>query len=73
MRRAASPGGPFLTELAPLDQFQTRGMAATVELAATAGIAATDTVLDLDPGLGSPSRYLAATFGCSVVGVDLTP
>jgi SAM-dependent methyltransferase len=60
-------------DLAPLDQFHTRGMAATVELAEAAGIAATDTVLDVGSGLGGPSRYLAATFGCTVAGIDLTP
>ena len=59
-------------DLAPLDQFHTRGMAATVELAEAAGSAATDTVLDVGSGLGGPSRYLAASFGCNVVGIDLT-
>ena len=59
-------------DLAPLDQFHTRGLAATVELAAAARIAATDTVLDVGSGLGGPSRYLAATFGCSVTGIDLS-
>ena len=35
--------------------------------------AATDHVLDIGSGIGGPSRYLAARFGCRVSGMDLTP
>jgi ubiquinone/menaquinone biosynthesis C-methylase UbiE len=38
-------------------------------LAPTSG----DHVVDIGSGLGGPSRYLAATYGCRVSGVDLTP
>jgi sarcosine/dimethylglycine N-methyltransferase len=59
-------------ELAALDQFHTRGLAATAELAGLAGIAADKSVLDVGSGVGGPARFLAATYGCRVVGVDLS-
>ena len=59
-------------QLATLDQFHTRGLAATVELAKLAGIAAAMSVLDVGSGLGGPARFLAATYGCQVTGVDLS-
>lgn len=60
-------------DLAPLDQFHTRGLAATVELAEAAKIERGAAVIDIGSGLGGPSRYLAATFDCKVYGVDLSP
>ena len=60
-------------DLAPLDQFHTRGLAATIELAAAARIERGASVIDIGSGLGGPSRYLAATFGCHVHGIDLSP
>jgi SAM-dependent methyltransferase len=59
-------------QLAQLDQFHSRGLRATIELAATLDIAADTRVLDVGSGLGGPARYLAGTFGCQVVGVDVT-
>lgn len=59
--------------LAPLDQFHTRGLAATAELATAAGLDAASKVLDIGAGLGGPSRYLASTYGCRVHGIDLSP
>src|SRR5215471_6853707 len=57
-------------QLATLDQFHTRGLAATVELAKLAGITAEMSVLDVGSGVGGPARFLAATYGCQVAGVD---
>jgi len=59
-------------QLATLDQFHTRGLAATVELAKLAGIAADMSVLDVGSGVGGPARFLAATYGCQVTGIDLS-
>jgi SAM-dependent methyltransferase len=60
------------SQLATLDQFHTRGLAATVDLARTAGITADMSVLDVGSGVGGPARFLAATYGCRVSGVDLS-
>ncbi len=59
-------------KLATLDQFHTRGLAATVELAKFAGITADMSVLDVGSGVGGPARFLASTYGCRVTGVDLS-
>jgi ubiquinone/menaquinone biosynthesis C-methylase UbiE len=68
------PEGQRLTpqQLSALDQFHTRGLAATAELAKLAGISADTLVLDVGSGVGGPARFLAATYGCRVTGVDLS-
>ena len=59
-------------QLSALDQFHTRGLAATADLAKLAGITADTSVLDVGSGVGGPARYLAETFGCRVAGIDLS-
>jgi sarcosine/dimethylglycine N-methyltransferase len=59
-------------QLAALDQFHTMGLAATEELARLSGITADMSVLDVGSGVGGPARFLAATFGCRVTGIDLS-
>jgi ubiquinone/menaquinone biosynthesis C-methylase UbiE len=61
-----------VTQLAPLDQFHTRGILAT-ELASATELEPSTRVLDLGCGIGGPARYLADAFGCKVTGVDLNP
>jgi sarcosine/dimethylglycine N-methyltransferase len=59
-------------QLGMLDQFHTRGLAATAELARLARITAGDSVLDVGSGVGGPARFVASTYGCRVTGVDLS-
>ncbi|TPI22096.1 class I SAM-dependent methyltransferase [Mesorhizobium sp. B4-1-1] len=59
-------------QLATLDQFHTRGLAATAELANLAVITADMSVLDVGSGVGGPARLLEATYGCAVTGIDLS-
>jgi ubiquinone/menaquinone biosynthesis C-methylase UbiE len=61
-----------IDDLAPVDEFHSRRRQATVELSAMLSPFADDHVIDIGSGLGGPSRYLAATYGCRVSGVDLT-
>src|ERR1700742_1327786 len=77
LRAALGVLGPEDQQLTPqqlgaLDQFHTRGLAATAELAKLAGITADSSVLDVGSGVGGPARFLAATYGCRVAGVDLS-
>ena len=60
-------------ELAGVDEFHARGREATVELADWLPPALDTELLDIGSGIGGPARFLAATRGYRVVGVDLTP
>src|SRR5687767_8938331 len=58
-------------DLAPFEEFHTRGREGTREVARLAGFSDGMRVLDVGCGIGGPARTLAAEFGCTVVGVDL--
>ena len=63
---------PTPQQLSVLDLFHVRGLAATAELAKLVGITADMSVLDVGWGVGGSARFLAATYGCRVMGVDLS-
>ena len=67
------PEGLTSVDLAPLDQFHVRGLAATMDLAKAVELKRGATVIDVGSGLGGPSRFLAEAFGCRVTGIDLNP
>src|SRR5260370_15328842 len=60
------------SDLAALDQFHVGGLAATQELARLFSPSRESYVLDIGSGLGGPSRYLAANYGCRAIGIDIT-
>ncbi len=62
-----------IVDLAPADEFHSLQRLATAELARLLAPAAADRVIDVGSGIGGPARYLAATYGCSVTGIDITP
>src|SRR5260370_40425124 len=69
-----APEGQTLTvaQLAPLDQFHTRGLLATAELALAAGLEPSSRVLDVGCGIGGSARYIAVTIGGKGPGVELS-
>ena len=71
---ALGPGAAITPEtLAPIDQFHSRGLAATKELVAMLDPQPDERLIDLGSGLGGPARWIAAHFDCHVTGIDLMP
>ena len=58
--------------LAPVDEFHIGGRKATVPFVDAMNLSKDSRVLDLGCGLGGPARYVAATTGAHVTGIDLT-
>ena len=71
--RRIDPERPTYQDFFPFDQLHGRGVEATREHIKRAGISSTMHVLDLGCGVGGCSRVIAATCGCRVTAIDLTP
>jgi SAM-dependent methyltransferase len=71
--RGIDPEHPTYQDFFPFDQLHGRGVEATREHIERAGINSSMHVLDLGCGVGGCSRVIAATCGCRVTAIDLTP
>ena len=72
-KRGVDPERPTYQDFFPFDQLHNRGIRATRENIERADIKSNMHVLDLGCGIGGASRVIAATCGCRVTGIDLTP
>jgi ubiquinone/menaquinone biosynthesis C-methylase UbiE len=59
-------------DIGGIDEFHVRGAAVSMELAKEISLDKNTRVLDVGCGLGGPARMLAAEFGSTVTGIDLT-
>ncbi|GBD41126.1 Demethylrebeccamycin-D-glucose O-methyltransferase [bacterium HR39] len=71
--RGRDPGRLSPEDLAGFEDMHAGGRAATESVAALLAPKPGSLVLDVGSGLGGPARYVARTFDCRVVGVDITP
>jgi ubiquinone/menaquinone biosynthesis C-methylase UbiE len=69
----SSPATATIDELGPVDEFHIGGRPATTELCEQLEVNADSEVLDVGSGIGGTARFISATFGCGVTGIDLTP
>jgi len=67
-----NPDSLTTKDLAPVDHFHGRGLAATEDLLAALYVEADHYVLDMGCGIGGPARHMAEVAGCRVSGIDLT-
>jgi sarcosine/dimethylglycine N-methyltransferase len=73
LRSAAGADAAITPEtLAPFDHLHGRGVLATRELVALLEPRPGEAILDIGCGIGGPARWIAASCGCTVTGVDLT-
>ena len=71
---AGLPVGPLASaDLAAFDQFHIGGLPATTEFMALLELRPGMTIFDAGSGFGGPSRFVAETYDCRVLGVDITP
>jgi len=71
-RLGKTPETVTIEDLAPVDEFHIGGRMATRSFLDQIAIRTEDHVLDVGCGIGGASRFAAQTYGCQVIGMDLT-
>ena len=67
-----SPESVTVEDLAAVDEFHVGGREATQSLLERLELVESDVVLDIGCGIGGTARFATNTFGCRVVGIDVT-
>jgi MPBQ/MSBQ methyltransferase len=67
------PQSVTASDLAPMDELHAGGVPATGYLLEQLQVDSQTRLLDVGCGIGGPARLAAATYQCSVVGIDLSP
>ena len=71
-RLGLSPQTVTVDDLAPVDAFHIGGRQATAAFMEQLALSETHHLLDIGCGLGGTARYVAATYGSRVTGIDVT-
>ncbi|MDA1035329.1 MAG: class I SAM-dependent methyltransferase [Chloroflexi bacterium] len=66
------PAAATVEDMAPIDQFHSGGLASSRSLANQLYITPDTTIIEAGCGIGGAGRFLAKTYNCKIVGVDLT-
>jgi ubiquinone/menaquinone biosynthesis C-methylase UbiE len=61
-----------IDDVSSIDEFHIGGRQASEDFVTQMELEEQSLVLDVGCGLGGPARFVAASFGCSVTGIDLT-
>lgn len=72
-KQGISPKTATIHDLAPVDEFHIGGRIASAHFLDQLEIQSDMNLVDIGCGLGGSARFVAATYGAHVTGIDLTP
>ncbi|MEM6463184.1 MAG: methyltransferase domain-containing protein [Pseudomonadota bacterium] len=72
-KQGIKPENASVEDLGPVDEFHIGGRLASAHFLGQLAISNSQKMLDIGCGLGGGARFVAMTYGATVVGIDLTP